>query len=198
MHPDLVEASGWCSAALALYSFYARTMIPLRVAAIAGCFFAIIFAYNRGNHPNLVASAILLPLNVVRLVQMRRLIDDAKQAQVEAGNFNWLKPFMQQVDFPAGATIFRKGDIGAEAYLVGAGDVRIPDHNAIAKEGALLGEIGLFSREHRRTASAIAVTDVRAWRVSYDDLNQLCLQNPAFCLHMSKVIVQRFEANLAA
>ena len=198
MYPYLIEVIGWGAAGLAIYSFHARTMIPLRVAAIAGCAFALTFSYYRGNTPTVVANAILLPLNIVRLAQMRRLIADARTAMETPDNFNWLRPFMQKVEFDAGATIFRKGDAGAEAYLIGSGEVRVQEHNAVVSGGALLGEIGLLTREHRRTASAIAATHVRAWRISYDDLNQLCLQNPAFCLHMARVIVQRYEANLAA
>ena len=104
---------------------------------------------------------------------------------------------MNQVDFRAGETIFSKGDVGDHAYLIGSGAVRVPEHDAQAMEGALLGEMGLLTRDNRRTASAIAASQVRAWRISYKDLEQLCLQNPAFCLHMARIIVQRYEANLA-
>ena len=33
----IIDIVGWAASALAIYTFYARTMIPLRVAAIAGC-----------------------------------------------------------------------------------------------------------------------------------------------------------------
>ncbi len=198
MHPWWVEAIGWCSAAIAIYAFHSRTMIPLRVAAIVGCAFALCFAYFRETTPTMAANAILLPLNIVRLAQMRRLVADARSAVGAPTSYEWLRPFMREVTFKAGAAIFRKGDIGAEAWLIGEGEVFVNEHNAVAGEGALLGEIGLLTRENRRTASATARTDVRAWRIAFDDLEQLCLQNPAFCLHMARVIVQRYEANLAA
>ena len=196
IYPWWVEAIGWCSAAMAIFAFQSRTMIPLRVAAIFGCAFALGFAWFRETTPTLVANAILLPLNIVRLMQMRRLIAAARAAVGAPPNYDWLRPFMREARFNAGETIFRKGDIGAEAWLVADGEVSITERDVLVGAGKLLGEIGFLTREHRRTASAVAKTDVRAWRVSFDDLEQLCIQNPAFCLHLASVIVQRYEANL--
>ena len=44
--------------------------------------------------------------------------------------------------------------------------------------------------------TGLAATDVRAWRISYKDLEELCLQNPDFCFHLARIIVQRYEANI--
>ena len=135
----LIEAIGWIASAFALYTFWARTMIPLRLAAIAGCAFALIYNAYGHNWPSLVTNSILLPLNIWRLAQMRRLIADARAASFTPGDFNWLKPFMNQADFRAGEVIFSKGEVGDHAYLIGAGAVRIPEHDAIARDGAQIG-----------------------------------------------------------
>jgi len=74
--------------------------------------------------------------------------------------------------------------------------VGIPEHDAAVGAGGLLGEIGLLTEGHVRTASAICRTDVRAWKISFAELEQLCLQDPQFCLHLARVIVQRYQANL--
>ena len=198
VHSYLIETIGWCAAAISIYSFHARTMIPLRILAIIGCCFSLAFASLRDTTPTIFANAVLLPLNVVRLVQMHRLIADARNAVSAPTDFGWLRPFMQEVKFAAGTTLFRRGDIGAEAWLIGSGEVWVAEHDAVVGEGAFLGEIGLLTHENRRTASAVARTDVRAWRIAYSDLEQLCVQNPAFCLHMARIIVQRYEANLVA
>ncbi len=62
--------------------------------------------------------------------------------------------------------------------------------------GGLLGEIGLLTVGHIRTATAICQTDVRAWRISFAEMEQLCLQDSKFCLHLARIIVQRYQANL--
>jgi CRP/FNR family cyclic AMP-dependent transcriptional regulator len=176
------EAAGWASAAFAVYAFHAKTMIPLRVAAVSACVLGLVWSLSRGNYPNVVANSILLPLNLLRLTEMRKLIVDAKASSERPKGYEWLKPFMHPVEFAAGQAMFRKGDIGAEAFLVGS--------------GALIGEIGLLTNGNRRTASAVCTSDVRAWKVGFDELEQLCLQNPEFCLHMARIIVRRYEANL--
>jgi CRP/FNR family transcriptional regulator, cyclic AMP receptor protein len=194
----LFQIAGWSSAALSIYAFNAKTMIPLRVAALSACALGLIWGLSRGNYPNVVANAALLPLNLARLAQMRRLIVDSKAASERPSGYEWLKPFMHPVEFAAGQTMFGKGDVGSEAFLVGSGEVSIPEHGAKVGPGALLGEIGLLTSGNRRTASAICLSDVRAWRVSFGELEQLCLQNPEFCLHMARIIVRRYEANLVA
>ena len=189
-------AAGWASAAAGVYAFNAKTMIPLRVAATLACALGFVWGLSKGNYPNVVANAVLLPLNLKRLVEMRRLIVDSGAASVRPSGFEWLKPFMHPVRFSAGQTLFRKGDVGEEAYLIGEGEIAIPEHAASVGPGAMLGEIGLLTAGNRRTASAVCATDVRAWKVSYRELEQLCLQNPEFSLHLARVIVQRYEANL--
>jgi CRP/FNR family cyclic AMP-dependent transcriptional regulator len=190
------EAAGWASAAFAVYAFHAKTMIPLRVAAVSACVLGLVWSLSRGNYPNVVANSILLPLNLLRLTEMRKLIVDAKASSERPKGYEWLKPFMHPVEFAAGQAMFRKGDIGAEAFLVGSGEIAIPEHNATVGPGALIGEIGLLTNGNRRTASAVCTSDVRAWKVGFDELEQLCLQNPEFCLHMARIIVRRYEANL--
>jgi CRP-like cAMP-binding protein len=142
----------------------------------------------------------MLALNVWRLLEMRRLIrDSGTAAQVDPSRpdgYDWLKPFMHRVELPAGHVLFRKGEVGAEAFLIGSGEVHIPEYDALVRPGDLLGEIGLLSSGNLRTASAICRTPVRAWRVSYLELKELCLQNPQFCLHLATVIVRRYEHNL--
>ncbi len=74
--------------------------------------------------------------------------------------------------------------------------MHIPEYDATVRSGDLLGEIGLLATDNRRSATAVCRTPVRAWRVSYYELRELCLQDPQFCLHLATVIVRRFEHNL--
>ena len=85
---------------------------------------------------------------------------------------------MHRIELPAGHVLFRKGEVGAEAFLIGSGEVHIPEYDALVRPGDLLGEIGLLATGNLRTATAVCRTPVRAWRVSYQELKELCLQNP--------------------
>jgi hypothetical protein len=192
------EATGWASAALEIFAFRAKTMIPLRVATTFASAFGFAYAGFSHSYPSLFLYAVLLPINLARLREMRRLIADSGASVARPFGYEWLKPFMHRAEFRAGHVLFRKGDIGEEAYLIGSGDVFVPEHDASVGAGDLLGEIGLLTSGHARTASAICRTEVRAWKISFAEMEQLCLQNPEFCLHLARVIVQRYEANLGA
>lgn len=196
MPPYLTEATGWIACVLEVYAFQEKTMIPLRVAAVFACLFGFAYGYLSHAYPSMAVSIALLPLNLWRLKELRRLIADSGASAIRQSDYEWLRPFMHCADFPAGHVLFRKGEVGSEAFLVGAGDVRIPEHDAIVGAGGLLGEIGLLTEGHVRTASAICRTDVRAWKISFAELEQLCLQDPQFCLHIARIIVQRYQANL--
>jgi CRP/FNR family cyclic AMP-dependent transcriptional regulator len=198
LHYDIVEVTGWIAACLGIYGYQAKTMIPLRVTAVFACVFGFAHALPDLSFPDLFVNAVLLPLNLLRLNEMRRLIADSGAATTRPQGYDWLKPFMHPVRFPAGEVLFRKGEEGAEAYLIGSGAVDVPEHDASVGAGDLLGEIGMLTAGHVRTASAICRTEVRAWKVSFDEMQQLCLQNPEFCLHLARIIVQRYEANLTA
>ena len=192
----LTEATGWIACVLEVYAFQEKTMIPLRVAAVFACLFGFAYGYLTHTYPSMAVSVALLPLNLWRLKELRRLIADSGASAIRQSGYEWLRPFMHRADFPAGHVLFRKGEVGDAAFLIGAGDVRIPEHDATVGAGGLLGEIGLLTEGHVRTASAICRTEVRAWRISFGELEQLCLQNPQFCLHMARIIVQRYQANL--
>jgi hypothetical protein len=197
---DVDVILGYAAGGFGIYAFRARTMIPLRVAATCGCALGLAYGALRGAQPTIIVNAIMLALNLWRLAEMRRLIRDSGAAAgadpTRPEGYDWLKPFMHRVELPAGRVLFRKGEVGAEAFLIGSGEVHIPEYDALVRPGDLLGEIGLLATDNLRSATAVCRTPVRAWRVSYDELKELCLQDPQFCLHLATVIVRRYEHNL--
>ncbi|THD44582.1 MAG: cyclic nucleotide-binding domain-containing protein [Bradyrhizobium sp.] len=192
----LTDVVGWIAGVLEVYAFQEKTMIPLRIAAVFACLFGFAYGYLSHAYPSMAVSLVLLPLNLWRLKELRRLIADSGASVIRQSNYEWLRPFMHRADFRAGDVLFRKGEVGDAAFLIGAGDVRIPEHKATVGAGGLLGEIGLLTAGHIRTATAICQTDVRAWRISFAEMEQLCLQDSKFCLHLARIIVQRYQANL--
>lgn len=78
----------------------------------------------------------------------------------------------ESIDIPAGAEIYREGEIAETAYVVITGRVRLyrqRDGEVVslgsAGTGAMLGEIGLIA-ETMRLTSAAAETDTHAVRLS--------------------------------
>jgi CRP/FNR family transcriptional regulator, cyclic AMP receptor protein len=195
-HP--MELFGWAAAACSLFAFYSKTMIPLRIAVIAANAFAIVYSTYTWNIPNLIGSCILLPLNIVRLREMQRLTSDVKRAHTRGElDFDWLQPFMKPLEVRAGDSIFAKGDEADSAYVIAEGQISLPDLGVILGPGSLFGEMGLFSSTGKRMSGARALSDVRIYRITYQDFEQLYFQNPQFGLYLIRLMVRRMEGNLA-
>jgi CRP/FNR family transcriptional regulator, cyclic AMP receptor protein len=62
------EIFGYIASALVFATFYMRTMVPLRVVAIASNVAFIIYATIDGLTPIFLLHVALLPLNVLRLL----------------------------------------------------------------------------------------------------------------------------------
>jgi CRP/FNR family transcriptional regulator, cyclic AMP receptor protein len=54
--------------------------------------------------------------------------------------------------------------------------------------------MGLFSNERKRNATATAISDVRTLVISYNELQEICLQNPVFGFQLLTLMVERLQA----
>lgn len=196
----LIEAIGYCAAAANVFVFVSNTMIPLRLAAItANALFAAYF-YLKGYLPLFALNACMVPINVFRLRQMRRLIQDVRQATQAANDgefdYEWLRPFMKPVQLSEGFTLYRKGDLSEDAFILVHGEIFLIEPQVTLKAGAFFGEMGLFTEENRRTASAVAISDVDLLCVRYDELLELAAQNPQFGFYLMKLMMRRMQQNV--
>jgi hypothetical protein len=193
----LIEALGYLAAAANAYAYVSNTMIPLRVAAIlANALFAGYFLL-KGVYPLFAFNALLLPLNVWRLLQMKRLITAVRLATEDDFHSDWLRPYMRQKKVPEGVMLYRKDDAADAAYVIVKGKIRVPEKDVSLGPGAMFGELGLFADEQKRTASAVAETDVELLSLRYSDLMQLVTQNPQFGFYLMRLMVRRMQHNVA-
>lgn len=196
MNALLIESVGYLAAAASVFVYVSNTMIPLRIAAIlASALFAAYF-FLKGLYPLFALNAFLLPVNVWRLKQMQRLIEDVRAATYGDFDYEWLRPYMRPLKLSKGFTLHRKGDLAEEAYVLVKGDVELSEPGVTLQPGALFGEMGLFTDENRRTATAIAASDVELLCVRYDDLMQLAAQNPQFGFYLMRLMMRRMQHNV--
>src|SRR5882724_5054771 len=85
-----------------------HTMVPLRVANMAGCTFFVAFGALSGNVATFLLYLLLLPINAVRLRQMRNLIKKARIATESDTSMEWLKPFMTERRYRRGDRFARR------------------------------------------------------------------------------------------
>lgn len=191
----VVELFGFAAAAASLYAFNARTIIPLRAAAIVANCFAILYSGSRGTYPTVLLNVILLPLNAVRLRAMWKLVHEVEAASTSDLNVEWLRPYMRPRNFKAGDFLMKQGEVATEAFYIVAGEVELVEISKILGPGTLLGEIGLFTPGNRRTMSVRCKTDIHTATITYDQFKQLYFQNPQFGFALLQLIVARLHGN---
>jgi CRP/FNR family cyclic AMP-dependent transcriptional regulator len=193
MQPHFAELFGIAAAASSLYAAQSKTMIPLRVATIAANLFAMIYSLLHGTYPTFALNAVLLPLNAWRLHAMVNLIRNINAATKGDMNVDWLLPYTRPKTFKAGHTLMKRGDYATAAFYVVSGEVEVAEINRTFGAGTLLGEIGLFMPDGRRTMTVLCKTDVQTAVIDYDRLKELYFQNPQFGFRLLHLVVARTQ-----
>ena len=191
-----IEVLSYGAAAATLYGYFAKTMVPLRVAAIVANVLFIGYGFGKAFYVTAVLHAVLLPINVKRLRQMLRLTRNVEQAAASDFSMDWLRPFMKARRYEAGEQMFRKGDVSSEAYQLLSGEIELEEIGVRIGPGTFFGEMGLFTTENRRTVSARCVGPVEVLFITYEEFRQLYFQQPTFGFYVLRLIVQRMEKNL--
>jgi len=195
---NLAIMMAWADAFTSVLATYGRSITSLRTTLMANNIFGIISGLASGAVPTALKHTINLPINYIRLREMKKLIDNVNKANDKNLNFDWLKPFMHPKIMKKGEYVFRNADLADQAFIVVDGDVEIVERRVVLKSGEIFGELALFTGSGHRTATAKCITDVRLLYIDYNDLEQLYFQNPEFGLHLIKLIVRRSEATRLA
>jgi len=195
MQSYYAEIVGVAAAAASLYAAHAKTIIPLRVAAVIANALAMAYSLSHGTYPTFVLNALLLPLNAWRLHQMIGLIRGIDAALASDMNVEWLLKYMRPTRYNAGDIMMARGDYATEAFYVVAGEIELVEIGETRGAGTFLGEIGLFTPKGRRTMTVRCKTDVEAARIGYDQIKELYFQNPQFGFKLLHLIVARLQSD---
>jgi ABC-type anion transport system duplicated permease subunit len=195
MELQFAEVFGIAAAVASLYAAQSKTIIPLRWAAIAANALAMIYSSLHGTYPTFALNAILLPINAWRLHAMLGLVRELDRAIKSDMSADWLLPYARPTTFRAGDVMMARGDYATAAFYIVAGEVEIPELDQTFGAGTLLGEIGLFTPDGRRTRTVRCRTDVTAAVLDYDRFKELYFQNPQFGFRLLQMIVARLQAS---
>jgi CRP/FNR family transcriptional regulator, cyclic AMP receptor protein len=194
---NFIDAVGYMASSLVLVTFCMRTMLMLRAVAICSNVAFVAYGIGAGIYPVLLLHAILLPLNVSHLIRMVWILSRAKRAAAADLSPVWLQPFMQLRHVRSGETIFKKGDHADTLYMIGSGEVILPEIRQRLASGDVFGEVGLFAVDRLRTQTAVAVTDLDLFWISSAELKKLCERNPGLTLYLLRLVASRLVANAA-
>jgi CRP-like cAMP-binding protein len=190
-----VDGAGYVASLLVFCAFYMKTMIPLRWVAIASNVAFLTYGIAGRVYPVLLLHVVLLPLNCLRLQQMRTLIRRVREASAGDMSMEWLIPLMSHHWLEPDHVLFKKGDKADSMYLILHGSVRLVELDITLGPGTLTGEIGLFAPENRRTGTAVCESAVEIGAITDAKVLQLYYQNPAFGFSMFRLVVQRMLEN---
>ncbi len=143
----------------------------------------------------MILHVILFPVNVVRLLQIYRLVQSAVSPGDDGLSFQALVPFMTKGRLLAGATLVNKGDMADRLFYISEGTIRVVEANKMLGSGAVIGEIGVFAPDHRRTATVLCITDCTIYELSERKTLELYYQNPSFGYAVLQLIITRLLEN---
>jgi CRP/FNR family transcriptional regulator, cyclic AMP receptor protein len=116
---DNADLLGYAASASVLITFCMSTMVPIRVVAIVSNVLFAMFGGLAHIYPVLVLHVVLLPVNVVRLMQILRLMRGVKAVQLSDMSIETLLPFMSHRFAQAVQVLISKDDkVDHMYYLV--------------------------------------------------------------------------------
>lgn len=192
------ELMGLLASALVVLTFCMKTMLPLRLVAIASNVVFIAYGAMAELYPVLLLHAILLPINLYQTVGLMRLLRRVREAARGDLSVEWMKPFMERAVLAEDEVVFRRGDRADRVYYLESGAVDLPELGVRLQPGVLFGEIAMFSPDGKRTASAVCRSRAELLWISHEELVHLCYQQPALSFHLLRLITRRLTENTMA
>ena len=174
-----------------------QTMVPLRVANMAGSTFFATSGALSGSVTTFLLYLLSLPINALRLHQMLKLVKKARTATQGDMSMEWLKPFMTERKYRRGDRLFKKGDAAAEMFLIVTGKFLVKEIGVELLPGRLMGELGFLTPNNRRTGTIECIEDGQVLTIAYDRLLEIYFQNPQFGYYFLVLTSQRLLENIA-
>jgi hypothetical protein len=173
-----------------------RTMIPLRVFGILTNLVLIATATAAHSYLVILVQLVVLTLNSYRLHQMLQLVRDVKRSVSSDLSMDWLKPFMTERKCESGEVLFYKDEKADSMYYIVSGRYRLVESGIELPVGAIVGEFGMVSPSNVRTQTLECAERGTILSVSYHQVEQLYVQNPAFGFYFLKLVTARLFENI--
>ncbi|MBN1938872.1 MAG: SpoIIE family protein phosphatase [Candidatus Aminicenantes bacterium] len=97
-----------------------------------------------------------------------------------------------------GSVLFQKGDPAGKMFYIASGSIRLPEIEKIVRTGDVIGEMGLLSPFHIRTASALCEENCVVYSIDKEEVTRLFSRDSDMAFKIVHLCVQRFIENLKA
>lgn len=192
----LGNALGFFGIVFTIASFLVKSMVRLRALAIVSNVCFIGYGVSESLLPSLVLNAFLLPLNARRLWEIDHVSKEIARATQASPASEWLLPHMKRRAFKAGEKLLRRGEVSNLLIYIASGSVTLPEIGKHLGAGELLGEIGIFSPDHRCTQTVVGETAGELYEMTGEQIFQLYYQNPKLGFYLMRLLTERLLQDL--
>jgi sigma-B regulation protein RsbU (phosphoserine phosphatase) len=98
---------------------------------------------------------------------------------------------MRHEQFKKGECLFKVGQPADKLFYIARGSIRLPELDGWAKAGQVIGEMGIFSPDRSRSASAFAHEDVEVYTMGREEVCALMSRNPTLATSLIELILKR-------
>lgn len=186
---------GWVAACLVLLGFSLRIITSLRLIAVFSNLAFMAYSIQINSTPILVLHSLLLPLNLYRLAQLFCLKRNVQRTTPDSETLSLLLTFMRTISVREGEVLFSLGDNADEVFLILNGEINLVKANISLGEGQLLGLMGVFTQQAKRTDSAVCVTPVQLACITRENLRQAMLKEPTVSEMLLRTMAERAVKN---
>jgi CRP-like cAMP-binding protein/uncharacterized protein (DUF697 family) len=176
-------------------TFVVRTIVPLRILSIVSSVFFLAAAALAGSIPQFFLYLLALPINLIRLFQIRNLVKKARSSARGDLSLDWLKPYMTARAYKKGDMLFAKGDPATDMLLTVSGKFLVTEIGVEIPAGRIMGELGFVSPTNQRTQSVECTEDGDVLAIAYEKLHEIYLQNPEFGYFFLRLTTDRLLQN---
>lgn len=189
-------AGGFLASAFVVAGYTMRTMIPLRIFGILTNVVLIAYALPQHHYPIVALHMLLLPLNIYRLREMLLLVREVKKSVNSDLSMAWLKPFMNERKCKTGEVLFYKHEKAEEMFYIVSGRYKLVESGIELPIGAIVGELGMLSPSNKRTQTLECIEGGLILSVTYQKVQELYVQNPAFGFYFLRLVSARLFQNV--
>jgi CRP/FNR family transcriptional regulator, cyclic AMP receptor protein len=189
-----IDLLGYAASATVLATFCMNTMVPLRATAILSNILFVSFGLWAHIYPVMVLHLILFPVNALRLIQINRLV----RGTLQKADFSIesILPLMSHRRLHAGEILIRKGEPADRLFYLDRGEAKVVEIGKTVSSGSVLGEIGVFARDQRRSATVVCLTDCEIYELSESKTKELYYQDPSFGYAVLQIVITRLLENM--
>jgi len=151
-----------------------------------------------GGYALLIAFAAGTVFFSLRLLRKRGLLLRALSGGLkpeEEDSLDIIRRHARRETYRAGTVLFCKGDVPDRLYVIGSGTIRLPEAGIRLRRDEILGELGVFTPEARRTLSAVCESDCVVHTMPYETMVEVLRKHPKVSFHLMRLIVRRMIEN---